>query len=368
MRLGQFFNTASPSSANILTLSDFIRVADEIQGGQHGFTLQSAIVNDYILTHTVKNGQDELTTYLQDNDLGSEIIDFVVLQAPAVNISTGGLQTFSLISEVYYNAALLPSASDLLLYRTFESISKRKQIKEIDYPYSPLNPEFLDSRSPPIDYEDLIQFEHDATESGSIVPISEVEPMVRMNNIEPILEARSFDDSLGDSPGDGRVLLISRKEAALHRFLYQNLDKIKELGFTVPLTLIPWALLARGALSLATTALTNEKVQKLVKDKLNNVKKKLKKMYKDNKGDLLKTAQQTAQIVKKNIQSGKKELVDKIKHPFKTLRQIANLILKGEQVPGEKAAFFLQELSKIKEPVARRLQQAKEELERQLQP
>jgi hypothetical protein len=62
-----------------------------------GFTLQSSMVNDYILTHTLRNGSDVLSSYLQDNDLGSEVVDYVVLQSPAINISAGTDQTYSMI-------------------------------------------------------------------------------------------------------------------------------------------------------------------------------------------------------------------------------------------------------------------------------
>jgi len=155
MRLAQFFDNTSTQSASTLSVADLIRVADSVKGMESGFSLNAAMVNDYILTHTLRTGDDTVTDYLKDNDLGAEIIDFVVLQTPAVNITSGIAQKYTIISEVQANAIVLPSAHNLLLYRTFKAISHKKQLKEIDYPYSPIDDGFLDAVEPPASYADL---------------------------------------------------------------------------------------------------------------------------------------------------------------------------------------------------------------------
>lgn len=98
MRLGQFFSSnATDGSSLVLKISDLIRGADKIEGMQTDFSVQSALVNDYLLTHTLKSGNEAVTLYLSDNDLGSEVIDYVVLQTPAISISTGLKAEYSLI-------------------------------------------------------------------------------------------------------------------------------------------------------------------------------------------------------------------------------------------------------------------------------
>lgn len=97
MRLAQFFDSTNNDTAQSLSVMNLIRAADEVDGMRTGFTLQSSMVNDYILTHTLRNGSDVLSSYLQDNDLGSEVVDYVVLQSPAINISAGTDQTYSMI-------------------------------------------------------------------------------------------------------------------------------------------------------------------------------------------------------------------------------------------------------------------------------
>lgn len=160
LRLGQFFksNTADQGTLE-LAVSDLIRAADHIEGMKTEFSLQSSIVNDYILTHTLKTGGEVVTNYLQDNDLGAEVIDYVILQTPAINITTGAASTFSLIAECFTNIAVMPSAKNLLLYRTFDTISHRKQLKEIDYPYSPVDASTLSVLAPPSDYKNLSKWE-----------------------------------------------------------------------------------------------------------------------------------------------------------------------------------------------------------------
>jgi hypothetical protein len=51
--------------------------------------------------------------------------------------------------------AVLPSISNLLLYRTFKAITHHKQKKEIDFQYSPVDSETLASVDPPTNYDEL---------------------------------------------------------------------------------------------------------------------------------------------------------------------------------------------------------------------
>lgn len=97
LRLGQLFSSNDTTGAQFIQLDDLIRGADTISAMQTGFSLQSSIVNDYLLTHTLKAGTDSFTSYLKDVDLGAEVIDYVILQQPAINITTGANSVFSLI-------------------------------------------------------------------------------------------------------------------------------------------------------------------------------------------------------------------------------------------------------------------------------
>jgi hypothetical protein len=98
MRLGQWFSSgAAPLASQRVTAVSLIRAADKVSSMTNGFTLKSSIVNDYILTHTGRAGSDRLTDYLQETDLGSELIEYVVLQTPSISITTGAVAQFSLI-------------------------------------------------------------------------------------------------------------------------------------------------------------------------------------------------------------------------------------------------------------------------------
>lgn len=97
LRLSQLYDNLLTTQSPAISLASLIRAADKVEGMQPGFSLHSAIVNDYILTHTLKTGEDVLVEYLKDNDLGAEVIDYIILQSPAVNISSGVDQVYSMI-------------------------------------------------------------------------------------------------------------------------------------------------------------------------------------------------------------------------------------------------------------------------------
>ena len=90
MRLGQWFNPTDTSLAPSISLASLIRAADTVEGMQPGFELQSSLVNDYLLTHSMK-GTDTMDKILIDESIGSEIISYAILQSPAINISSGPL-------------------------------------------------------------------------------------------------------------------------------------------------------------------------------------------------------------------------------------------------------------------------------------
>jgi len=146
-RLGQLFNNTLLDINGRFKLANLINTATEVVAMSPTFDLQSAIVNDYLLTHTLRSGTDVVTDLLKDAELGAEIIHYAVLQTPAKNITDGGTYHFSIIGEVGQNAVVLPSVNNLLLYRTFQSIWLGKQHKEIDFEYQ--GPESALANLPP---------------------------------------------------------------------------------------------------------------------------------------------------------------------------------------------------------------------------
>jgi len=272
LRLGQFFQAHTGSSSDLqMPLSALIRAADSVKGMQSGFSLQSAMVNDYILTHTVKTGDDKLIDYLRDNELGSEIIDYVILQSPAVNISTGGLQTYSLVSEVFYNSAVLPSTKNLLLYRTFESMPSRKQIKEIDYAYSPIDPIFLDTIKKPLTTEEVKEFNQDITKATFLNFDSDLVSSSSRTTRASSTERRLNDlDVISTVTEESKCTakVISRKKAALLALISSREAELRDLGMKMPLHLSEqgWAI-ANGAFMIAKEAANDERVRRYFKKK-----------------------------------------------------------------------------------------------------
>jgi len=246
LRLGQFFNSVSSTVAPTVSLSSLIRGADSVSAMKDGFSLQSALVNDYILSHTLKTGTDTLVDYLKDVDLGSEIIDYVVLQNPSISV-TGGSSVFSLISEVSSNAAILPSITNLLLYRTFEAISHHKQTKEIDYNYAPVNNDLLTKTKPPTNYPELKKFE-DKMADSVLTPnslqaedhvFSEPPLLVRRSesDIDHIDRASSHSDEEESKScrKDWSPYLTTRRSAALLRLMHTYKKEFQEMGVKLPL-------------------------------------------------------------------------------------------------------------------------------------
>lgn len=161
LRFGQLFRgTLGQTQADLyVTVSDLIRASDHIQAMQTEFSLHSAMVNDYILASQVRSTQMKFSDYIKQTDLAMEIIDYVVLQTPSISITDGVFANYSLICELESNVAIYPSPMNLVLYRTFNTISHRKQVKEIDYSFAPVDYKILDKAKPPTNYAELNKLE-----------------------------------------------------------------------------------------------------------------------------------------------------------------------------------------------------------------
>lgn len=145
-------------------------MADHTHVMRDSFRLTGAVVNDYILTHTLKAGDDAFTDILKDVDIGSEFVHYFVLQTPSMNITTGTPSTYSLIAEVSANAAVMPSGRNILLYRTFSPIWQGKQRQEIDFQYQgPILP----TTHRPLDYSQLRKFEKDIVNNDSKIIVND---------------------------------------------------------------------------------------------------------------------------------------------------------------------------------------------------
>lgn len=139
LRLGDFFagiNSASQPNTTI-SIDQLIALSTSSQVMQPSFTLQSAMVNDNLHSMAGASRSSWHVGTPESNfvNLGSEIIEYVVLQTPVVSI-TGGLMEFSLMNTVESNFAVLPSVANVLLYRTFCPIWKGKEfgkLKDLEY-------------------------------------------------------------------------------------------------------------------------------------------------------------------------------------------------------------------------------------------
>lgn len=135
VRLGSLYNTNDLNINGTFTVANLIAVADEIGSMSSQFYLESAVVDDYILTHTLKAGADVVTNVLGDVELGSEIVSYIVLQTPVQSIADNTKMTYSLIGNSQSSNLVLASVANLLYYKTFNSIFQGKQRKEIDFQY-----------------------------------------------------------------------------------------------------------------------------------------------------------------------------------------------------------------------------------------
>lgn len=102
---------------------------------QKSFKLNSAVLNEYILTHST-HGADTFTDYLKDVELGAEIVDYIVLVNPVQSI-TGGSSSFSLMGTASANSLIMPTMDNFVIYKMFKTNPPLKQEKEIDFNYTP---------------------------------------------------------------------------------------------------------------------------------------------------------------------------------------------------------------------------------------
>lgn len=126
------------------------------------------------------------------------------------------------------NAIVMPTIDNLLLYRSFSSISHGKQSKEIDYPYSPLQEGFLDSTPPPVTQGELEKFEKEAEMQ--------------------IVDNSGDGSSVSAQQAAVGVEFCSRKAGAIQRFIRLHQEALEDAGLKVPLQL-PIAAMGRAALA-----------------------------------------------------------------------------------------------------------------------
>lgn len=258
LRLGQIFN-GSGEGAGQLSIGALIRGANTVEGMKPGFNIKSSIVNDYILTHTLKNGADTITDYIRDVELGSEVVDYVVLQSPAVNITTGADMTYSMICESRINAAVLPTVNNLLLYRTFQAISHHKQKKEIDYPYAPVEEGFLESTMPPKNYKELYNFENKLNHQAQVTGVNRVadvgqeedqpislqatlsedfdipDPKMKRRATTKYKDDKSLSESDDEEEKSKGLKLITRRQGAIIAAFHAYKRDFESLGIKMPL-------------------------------------------------------------------------------------------------------------------------------------
>ncbi len=150
-RLAQFYGNPTIGGTDwpgIVTLNQLITLADEASAMQTGLSISSALVNDYVIPAVRGLDFDTVTDELNSKLYGSEIVHYVILQKPAINITTGANTTFSMIGEGRFNSVIQASAQNLLLYRTFKSVWLGKQDKEVDFAYQGPN-SLLHTSKPP---------------------------------------------------------------------------------------------------------------------------------------------------------------------------------------------------------------------------
>ncbi len=148
VRLGSLFASADLNINSNFTIANLIAVADDIGSMQSSFSLESAVVDDYILTHTLRAGADVVSNVLGDVELGSELVSYIVLQTPVQSIADNTKMTYSLIGNTQSSNLVLASVANLLYYKTFNSVFLGKQHKEIDFQYQGPN-SALASMEPP---------------------------------------------------------------------------------------------------------------------------------------------------------------------------------------------------------------------------
>lgn len=154
-----------------------------------------------------------------DQNIGSEWIHYVVLQQPALNITTGANSTYSLIAEVQAAAALMPSTKDLLIFRTFQTTWHGKQEKYLDFTYK--GP--IEEAAAPRNHFQMKNFVRKlpvlGEDNGEELMPHDI--MVAQNGDRKLMG--KFDDSSSDNEEIKEFsevpLFVSRRDGAIHREL-----------------------------------------------------------------------------------------------------------------------------------------------------
>jgi hypothetical protein len=92
---------------------------------------------------------------LSELSLAGEIVSYVVLQQPSINITTGAVAKYSIIGEVYSNVSIFPTLKNLLLYKCFK-VNKYHTGKSLldDVSYAPLHPGKI---KPPVNKKGVLE-------------------------------------------------------------------------------------------------------------------------------------------------------------------------------------------------------------------
>jgi hypothetical protein len=98
-----------------MTVSELISIASYATTMRPDFTLKGAVVNNNIV---YDQNENEVTSD-KYGDLSLELINYVVLQRPAVNITTGAKAEFGILKSIHGNMAFWPNPRDAFANNLF---------------------------------------------------------------------------------------------------------------------------------------------------------------------------------------------------------------------------------------------------------
>lgn len=105
------FEASTFSSGTPITVQKLINNASHVHSHKPYIELSSSVINPLIFA----NIGAQTTAYFD-----GESIDYVVLQTPAMSITTGLPATYSLMGEVHSNIAVYPSMNNVFLFKSFQ--------------------------------------------------------------------------------------------------------------------------------------------------------------------------------------------------------------------------------------------------------
>lgn len=179
------------------------------------------------------------------------------------------------------NMIVLPSATNILLYRTFPSLNHHKQDKQLDFAYAPLT-EVMAQKKAPATLHELQSFMSRLSESEQITP--------SISSQSATLSAPEIDFlELKEATESHLIPLITRRQAGLLYTYHTNMQLFKSMGLIHDpenLKMIGYAIsaLAGPAMSLAQHLITNEKSREAVMSKVS----KAISAFKSTKGNVAK--------------------------------------------------------------------------------